>query len=250
MKIISDIKKFYDYYPKQKSSVNHYNLWRYTFINPISIFVAYLLTFFKIRPSLVTLISLIVGIFGLYHLFISNFLCGSILLNLSYLLDCVDGHLARYYNATSKRGQFFDDFSGIIIWTFAWPCLGFGLFYNPDIELQTLIQEFFGLRLNSIFFVLFGLVAGFCSELRTLISFKYSQINNNFSTKKKQTDNKYKSKGLFYLLFKNIISVGGFIAPIFIISSLLDIEGFILVSYFIINFFVFIIYSFRYYYKL
>tara|TARA_B100002052_G_scaffold269425_1_gene268818 strand:+ start:12361 stop:13113 length:753 start_codon:yes stop_codon:yes gene_type:complete len=250
MKINSDINKFYEIYPNEKSSVNYANLWRYTFVNPISIFIAYLLSFFKTKPSLVTLISFIIGIFGLYHLFISNFLYGSILLNLSYLLDCVDGHLARYYNATSKRGRFFDDFSGIIIWAFAWPCLGFGLFFNPDIEFQTFFQDFFGVRLNSIFFVLFGLVAGFCSELRTLMSFKYSQINNNISSESKTAKNKYKSKGLFYLLFKNIISVGGFVAPILIISSLLDMHGFLIFIYFTIYLFVFIFYSFRYYFRL
>tara|TARA_B100000963_G_C22633565_1_gene676282 strand:+ start:1108 stop:1857 length:750 start_codon:yes stop_codon:yes gene_type:complete len=249
MKIINEINKFYKIYPKQKSSVNLANLWRYIFINPISIIVAFILTFFKIKPITITLVSFIIGLFALYNLFNSNFLLGSILLNISYLFDCVDGHLARYYNATSMRGQFFDDVSGIIIWTFAWPCLGFGLYFYPDVGFQSLFYELSGYEFNNIFFILLGLVAGFCNELRTLISFKFLQIKKNIS-QKELSKNKYESRGFIYTLYKNVISVGGLVAPIFIISSLLNINGFILLIYFSIYLLVFTFYSLIYYFRL
>ena len=140
--LYQNLKVFYDNYPKEKSATNYSNIWRWLLINPISIVIAYLFSLIKIQPNLITLFSLIVGLISFYKFFLGEFLLGSCLINFAYLLDCVDGHLARYSNNTSKRGKYFDDVVGIVVWSFSWIFIGFGL-YNSDNSSLIYLTDYF-----------------------------------------------------------------------------------------------------------
>ena len=73
--------------------------------------VTWLLVHTPVTANQVTLLSLIIGVFGTIcfaSLADSFFLLGALCLQFWYLLDHVDGQLARYYKTASLSGRFFD----------------------------------------------------------------------------------------------------------------------------------------------
>ena len=72
--------------------------------------VTWLLLHTPITANQVTLISLIIGLVGIVFFMFSSpfFLIGALLLQLWYLLDHVDGQIARYRKTASLTGRFFD----------------------------------------------------------------------------------------------------------------------------------------------
>ncbi len=248
----SSFKIFVDSYPKEKSAVNYSNIWRWLVINPISIILAYLFSLIRIQPNFVTLLSLIIGMFSIYKFYIGAFLSGAILINVAYLFDCIDGHLARYYKKTSKSGQFFDDVVGIIIWSFCWISIGFGLYFNSDTILEEVLNYYQITEFDRIYYVLLGVIAGYMSELRTLIGFKFTQANiaNNELKRNINELNKYQNHGFFYILLRNLLGIGGLMAPILLLSAFLNFLSITLFIYALVFLLVFIFYCFRYYFKL
>jgi CDP-alcohol phosphatidyltransferase len=85
--------------------------WGWLFTRRVSIYVTLLLSRTPVTPNQLTFFSIIVGIAaGLFwtlggHLY---FITGGILFQLMYLLDCVDGELARYKNMSSAKGAYLD----------------------------------------------------------------------------------------------------------------------------------------------
>ena len=250
--IKESIRKFYSIYPKEKSSVNYANLWRWIVVNPISIMCAYLISFLKIQPNTVTLFSLLTGLVGIYYFFICEFLIGALIINLAYLFDCIDGHLARFYNKTSKNGKYLDDIVGIIIWSFSWIAIGFGLYENSDSSLESILNIFNVANFDEKYYILFGIVAGYTSELRSLIATKFNESYIQKFQEQNIIDknNKYSDYGFTYVFFRNILGIGGFIAPLLIVSAYFNFMSLTLALYCFIFLFVFVFYCFRYYFKI
>ena len=71
-----------------------------------------------LTPNMVTTISLICSIGSSYYIIKNNWKIASTLHVLSYVLDCMDGPLARRFNMLSKFGDWYDhisDYIGIIM---------------------------------------------------------------------------------------------------------------------------------------
>lgn len=85
--------------------------WGWLFTRRISIYVTLLLSRTPVTPNQLTFLSIVLGVTaGLLwtaggHLY---FIAGGILFQLMYLLDCVDGELARYKNMSSPKGAYLD----------------------------------------------------------------------------------------------------------------------------------------------
>lgn len=67
-----------------------------------------------IKPNHLTLLSLITGIFSAYLVYTDHFFKALCLLQCSYLLDCMDGSMARTYKQETTFGDYFDHISDII----------------------------------------------------------------------------------------------------------------------------------------
>ena len=68
---------------------------------------------YNFTPNMLTFISLILSLIGVYFIYIQSYKIGSILLFIGYYFDCVDGNFARKYNMISKFGDYFDHISDI-----------------------------------------------------------------------------------------------------------------------------------------
>ncbi len=95
---------------------------------PLALHVTRLLLHTSITADQVTALSIAVGVLGGITFFSSNsvlFLLGVILFHVWYLLDHVDGQVARYRKSTSITGVYFDFLTHYIVHAFFF--LGLGL---------------------------------------------------------------------------------------------------------------------------
>ena len=81
------------------------------FLRKISKLFTWLAVRLKMTPNQVTLISFAIGLFSAYEFSKGNFwgiFAGAVLLQLSIIIDCVDGELARYTRQFSQLGAWLD----------------------------------------------------------------------------------------------------------------------------------------------
>lgn len=94
-------------------------------------FFSIYLTRFFIRwnwtPNQVTLLSLAMGLAGVYFLACGHWAVGLLGLNLWYLFDHVDGEIARYTGKSSLSGYFFDTVVNFFVQPLTFLALGLGL---------------------------------------------------------------------------------------------------------------------------
>ena len=99
---LSDIEKTF----KEKS------WWAILFnLYPAKYITYFLVNRTEITPNQVTTISFLLAIFSGIAFYFQYFIIGAILYQLSYILDIVDGSIARSKNLSSKIGAFYDVFT-------------------------------------------------------------------------------------------------------------------------------------------
>ena len=84
------------------------------FDNMIYIFVEEITPYLykaKLTPNMITTGANILSIIGLINLWNRKYFEASIYFGVSYVLDCVDGYMARKYNMVSKFGDYYDHIS-------------------------------------------------------------------------------------------------------------------------------------------
>lgn len=80
-------------------------------VRPFSIYITKILLYTSITANQVSFIGMIFGICGAFAIgygTIQSGFVGVMLLQFSYLLDCIDGEIARYYKRSSVNGIFID----------------------------------------------------------------------------------------------------------------------------------------------
>lgn len=104
-----------------------------------SIYITWLLLHTPITANGATLLFLLTGFIAASVFIIGGkwaFLTGSILLEFWYIMDMVDGEIARYKKQTSLTGVYFDCMSHYIIHPLIFMCVGLGLYkYYHQINL-------------------------------------------------------------------------------------------------------------------
>jgi len=216
-------KYFKSVYPKSKLDRNIYKIWRWLFIGKLSLYVSWIASRLNVSPNNITYLSFLIGLIGLYFFSIGgyyNFIIGSILINLWYLLDCSDGHLARYYQIKSNLGKFLDEAFGEIIMTFIWLSIGYGLFNNPDYSMILLSNHL--KSLGSEYIILFGGIASISIALRNCISTRFSNCYSIDTTSSNIPNSPNKSilSIWFKLFWINFMGIGGLLGPLLILGSI------------------------------
>jgi len=67
----------------------------------------------KLTPNMITTFGNILSILGLINLWSRKYFEASIYFGVAYILDCVDGYMARKYNMVSKFGDYYDHISDV-----------------------------------------------------------------------------------------------------------------------------------------
>ena len=92
-----------------------------------SIYLTVLFSRTAASPTLVTFLSVLAGLCGVGRLWTGDWIGGVLWVNGWYLLDHVDGELARLTKKTSATGLFFDTLANAIVQPLAFYALGAGL---------------------------------------------------------------------------------------------------------------------------
>ena len=150
-----------------KSSASHYAPRHDVIVRKISIYFTWLLLHTPISANQVTVLQIVVGVIGGLMLMPASYawnLAGIALLQLSYVLDCSDGEVARYRKQSSVNGVFLDLIGHEIVI----PLMYFGLAVG---EFQ---------RSGRVELLVLGFAAGLFS-LRFDISAMFQTVNTLFA---------------------------------------------------------------------
>jgi phosphatidylglycerophosphate synthase len=102
-----------------------------------------------IHPNAVTVIAVLFSIIGFYFFFISEFVLGLALFILAFLLDAVDGAIARAKGLVSKKGAFLDGISDRLVEFFLILALFVSVKGNLETQILLLSILFFGTTMTS-----------------------------------------------------------------------------------------------------
>ncbi|MBI3316304.1 MAG: CDP-alcohol phosphatidyltransferase family protein, partial [Candidatus Omnitrophica bacterium] len=93
----------------------------------LSIYITAFLAQFPVSPFWVNFVSILSGLLGAWLLSRQEWLWGILFVNGWYLLDHVDGELARFRKVFYATGLYFDSMANVIVIPAAFAGLGVGL---------------------------------------------------------------------------------------------------------------------------
>lgn len=123
------------------------NVWTYKVIRPLSCYPTWACIKLGITANQVTLFNFLVGLSGCILLSMGTYIpmvLGALLININYLLDRVDGNIAKTTNTITKTGQLLDTFSDYLIELLIPVCLGIGLYFNPAFGIPGVVYLLLG----------------------------------------------------------------------------------------------------------
>ena len=208
-----------------KKSFHNQEPWINVFLfKYITIPLTYIIVnFTKITPNIISVISLLFGLYSAYSYFVGNAIVAAFSYLISYVFDAIDGKVARITNSGKPYGAWFDmaiDRINLIL-------ISTAIAYNYYVT----HNDSKLLLLNSIFLGLFFLG----SESRYFISL-YELKHKNTSNTKTNTNSKYKKWCIKKGVIGEPISLVEILLFYLIIAPVLKIEFYsiLIVSVFLI----------------
>lgn len=128
--------------------------WWSSFITaPVAIMLNYLVVDIKkLTPNRITLLSFIVAILSVIFIIAGgtvNFIISAILIQLSHVLDCMDGQMARYRKTPSLAGSFFDKVTDHIQVTMWFSATGYAA-YKHSQDILPIFLAFIGVAFYNL----------------------------------------------------------------------------------------------------
>ncbi len=128
--------------------------WWSSFVtSPLAIFVNYFVVDYRwLTPNLITTFSFIIALIATIFIIIggtTNFILAAIFIQISHILDCMDGQMARYRGTSSQLGNYFDkltDHIKVIIWFGA---MGYVAYYQTK-DILPVFLAFAGVSFYSL----------------------------------------------------------------------------------------------------
>jgi phosphatidylglycerophosphate synthase len=192
---------------------------RYTY-HKITIYISWLFLHTKISPNQVSLMSLITGLAGCIFLTLPGLypIIGIILFNLTYILDIVDGDIARFRKICSLSGAFFDRLTTAIIDPLAYLALAYAVYSRiGDINVF-----FFGVS-AAFSLLLFKTVNGYLhlAVLEPVMHKKHSEMFNLQDKSPKDdvvtTFFDYRPSNFFFKISEFILGFGLYLGLYFVV---------------------------------
>jgi len=151
----------------------YYRIYR-RFFRTFSIYITSLLIKINFSANMASCLGLIFGLTASVNFYFGNFIFGAILLQLWFLMDTLDGELARYYNFNKKnnnlvKGEYLDLNFHHLVHSLVFLSLGLGLFnLNHDVKFIYLgVSSLYALFLNELIDL---------NKIKVLFSFKSKNV--------------------------------------------------------------------------
>ena len=214
--------------PAEKRKKERMNIWVALVVRPLSVLLTIPLINTRVRPSDITILSIIFSIVG-FILFIFGYddmtmkIVGWLCFFVWAILDGVDGNLARCQHTTSALGELWDSVGGYAAMVLIYLSAGIAAFY--DMNLMVFCEDYL--------LILLGGICAVASIFPRLIMHK----KNNISPEKMTDDGlnhkeRYNTKQIIVL---NFISVSGFMQVLFLASILMHTLNIFITLYCCIN---------------
>ena len=119
----------------------------------LSIYITWLFLKLNISPHIATLIFSVTGVISCVSFAVGgklSFIIGALLLQLWYLLDHVDGEIARYIDKVTISGIFFDKIGHYIVHPLVFLSIGLGAYNDLGIKLALPLSFIAALSVNMI----------------------------------------------------------------------------------------------------
>lgn len=128
--------------------------WWSSFVtSPLAIAANYFVVDFKwLTPNIITLISFLAAIGSVGFILAGgtqNFIIAAVLIQLSYVFDCMDGQMARYRKTTSLSGAFYDKLTDQIQVTLWFGAVGYAA-YRQSHNVLPVFLAFMGVAFYSL----------------------------------------------------------------------------------------------------
>jgi phosphatidylglycerophosphate synthase len=214
---IKDIKQKY---LDAKSNERNF-LWTYRVRRPVSYYIAWCCLRLAISANIVTLSFLLVGIIGCIFLASGSHLylvIGALLIEFSIILDCVDGHIARF-KGTSYVGSVLDFWAGEIVFVSSMFSLGIGLskIWSPvDIHISIIPL------IKGDVFLYVGFFAALSALLAWAVRIHWLYIAPRTSSEDAQPDSKLRASKKV-IVVDNLFHYSGAYAPLMVVSAILGV---------------------------
>ena len=223
------IKEIYECcMPAEKRKKERMNIWVAWVIRPISVLLTMPLVNTRIKPSDITILSILLSIVGFILFTLSN--DDLLLKTIGWLcfffwaiLDGVDGNLARCQNKTSAMGELWDAVGGYAAMVLIYLSAAIAAYYDKSV---------FDFCDNHLL-ILFGGVCAVSSIFPRLIMHR----KHNIMPEKKNEDglNHKESYSTKQVIVMNFISVSGFMQVVFLAAIITHTLNFFVVFYSCIN---------------
>jgi len=179
---------------------------------PISIYITVIFLKLGISANIATAIFVFTGILASISLTFggdTRFLISALLMQLWYILDHVDGEVARYRKQTSLTGVYFDHVAHYIVHPLFFFCLGFGLY----------------LKNHSLFLLTAGFLGALSTMLISIITDIFALLSKNKSTPVENMAGNVPKTSLTKKTFSFLYSLCTFpvIIDIFLIVCIIDL---------------------------
>jgi len=203
-----------------------------------SFYLTWIFLHLNISANQTTYISLIVGLTGCAFLALGSYivkLVGVLMINLGFVLDCVDGNIARYRKSFTRYGEFIDALVGYIVAAFLFMSLGIGAFVDPNSSVLLGGRESFPLFSKDVF-----LFAGFWSSLSYVLarlgSLRYKTMFThtlNDDSANVVTLNRFLRITL--VVIRNIFGPSGLFMPLLLFALVFKFLGLLVLLYALVN---------------
>jgi len=185
------------------------------FLRFFSIYLVKIFLYTKITANQISIISMIVGAGAGLFFAVPNiwyWLIGFLVLHLFFVLDAVDGEVARYRKACSPMGRYFDVLAHGVVIAFVIMGMTYGIY-------QTINHSF--VFLVGLWTIICILVYGQSTSLRNYFLYQYALSQNDPKIAQKKKTKKTKPAKLKFIL-RRFLSFYG-VAYVIPISAALDI---------------------------
>lgn len=184
------------------------NIWTGKVIRPLSCYPTWLFLKLGVSANQTTVLGIFLGVLGCILVTRGTYatvVWGALLLNLNYVMDRVDGNIARATNTTSTLGKLLDGFSDILLDAAIPVCVGVGLYSHPALGLPGEV------------YLLTGLVFALLRGLRSRITAYASQVTGE------RTFGPVTSQGILLKVGLAVVSLEPVVMLVFATAGLLSV---------------------------
>ena len=216
--------------PEKKKKEERMNIWVRLAVRPLSIVLTAPLVGTSIKPTTITMWSVLCNIIGAVlvsmnvNIYLS--LLGWLFFFVWAVLDGVDGNLARCQGTCSQLGDLWDTMGGYVAMVSIYFSAGIASFMDAN------LFDFFG-EFSYLLLIIGGLTSIFSIFPRLIMHKKKSSNISSEAVQKISDKSKYSFSKIIAM---NLISPSGFMQVLFLICIIFHLLNFFICSYFIINF--------------